>query len=163
VVSRLSGVVQLNSSRTGTHELASTELLSGSTVIATDKAGSASIELSGVGSVRVGGSAQLTADVANGKLYVTPQHGMACVQAQQVGIIVRIAGYDIEPQTPAIIETAANSRSGAFAVIEGGVNVSTGTTRTYVPRGGSYVIVTVNGFIHAAPPMPASLGSWHCP
>jgi len=162
VITRLSGLVTLSSAQAGTHELVSTELLNGSTMVLTDKIGSATIELSDVGDVRMGSSGQLTVGVANGKLYVTPQNGLACIRAQQDGIIVRIGGYDLEPQTPAIIETAASSRSVEFAVVAGGANVTTEATTHYVPPGHPYVIVLVNGFIHAAPPMPTTIGSWHC-
>ena len=163
VITRLSGMVMLNGTQVSAHDLASTELLNGSTVVMTGRDSAASIELAGIGGVRMGPSAQLTANMANGKLYITPQNGMACLSAQSDKIVIRIAGYDVVPQTPAVIETAANARSGEFMVIAGGAEVSTDSTHTYAAVGHAFVIVNANGFIHAAPPMPTTMGAWHCP
>lgn len=162
VVTRLSGMVTLNSAQTGARDLESTELLNESTVVVTDGNGAASIELAGTGAVRIGPSAQLTANMANGKLYVQPQSGMACIRAQREQIVIRIAGYDVVPQTPAVVETAADDRSAEFMVVAGGAEVSGGSTHSYAARGHAFVIVNANGFMHAAPPMPTTIASWRC-
>jgi hypothetical protein len=165
VVTRAAGFVTLMDSQGATHELVSTEPLNAAAMVVTGRGGWATVELAGAGHVSIGPYAALTVARANGKLYVMPARGPACVQGEPEQIAVRVFGVDVTPaRTSAVFEVVASAERAEAAVVGGAIGLS--GRGTWLPVNGGHAIVIVKtGAMHGAP-MPnlaVKWPGWHCP
>jgi hypothetical protein len=165
VITRAAGSVTLMDSQGDAHELVSTEPLNAAAMVVTGRAGWATIDLAGAGHVRMGPWAALTVARANGKLYVMPARGPACVQGEPEQIAVRVFGVDITPtRTSSVLEIVAKAERTEAAVVGGAVGLSGGGR--WLPVGGGHAVVIIKtGAVHGAP-MPnlaVKWPGWHCP
>jgi hypothetical protein len=165
VITRAAGSVTLNSAQGDAHELVSTEPLNAPSMVVTSRTGWAMIDLAGAGHVRIGPSAAMTVTPTNGRLYVLPRQGAACVQGDPEEVVVRVSGFDVTPsRAPAVFEIVANTERTEAAVVNGTVALSAGSTWRAV-NVGQAIVIAKTGAMHGAP-MPnlaVKWRGWHCP